>query len=120
MTELYSLAPAVRIFFAGLLTLAIALQTARLLLMVSHKQYGVPRSLILFELLMLLHLILAAMLLAITLLQRNVLAGYFFGFRLTDLTLVVPGLWIMAKHRKPEPLLCALLLLTTLPFYSFA
>jgi signal transduction histidine kinase len=118
VTELYSLAPAVRILFVALLAVAIALQTARLLLMVSHKQYRVPRSLILFEIFMLLHLVLAVMLLAMTLLQRNIPAGYFFGFRFIDLVPIIQGVWIIFMHRKPEPLLCSLLLLATLPFYS--
>ena len=119
MIELYSLAPAVRIFFAALLTIAIALQTARLLLMISHKQYKLPRSLILFEIFMLLHLVLTAMLPAVTLLQQNIPAAYFFGFRLMDPVLIIQGVWILFRHRKPEPFLCSLLLLTTLPFYSF-
>lgn len=119
MTELYSLAPAVRIFFAALLAAAIALQTVRLLLMVSHKQYRVPRSLILFEIFMLLHLVLAFMLPAVTLLQRNIPAGYFWGFRFIDLFPVIQGVWIIFMHRKPEPLLSSLLLLAALPFYAF-
>lgn len=118
MIELYSLAPAVRIFFATLLVIAIALQTARLLLIVSHKQYRVPRSLIFFEILMLLHLVLAVMLPAITLLQRNIPAGYFFSFRLIDLVLIIQSGWIIFMHRKPEPFLSSLLLLATLPLYS--
>lgn len=119
MTELYSLAPAVRIFFAALLAAATALQTARLLLMVSHKQYRVPRSLILFEIFMLLHLVLAFMLPAVTLLQRNIPAGYFWGFRFIDLFPVIQGVWIIFMHRKPEPFLSSLLLLAALPFYAF-
>lgn len=118
MTELYSLAPAVRIFFVALLTVATALQTTRLMLMVSHKQYRVPRSLILFEIFMLLHLVLAAMLLAVTLLQRNILSGYFFEFRFIDLLIIIQGVLIIFMHRKPEPFLSSLLLLATLPFYS--
>lgn len=118
MSELYSLAPVVRIFYATLLAVTIALQTARLLLVVSHKQYRVPRSLILFEVFLLLHLVLATMLSAMTLLQRNIPAGYFREFRYMDLILFIQGGWIAFMHRKPEPFLCALPLLAMLPFCS--
>ncbi len=120
MIELYSLAPEIRIFFSALLAIAIALQTMRLFLLVSHKEYKVPRSVLFHEIFVLVHFILATLLLAITLLQRNLIAGYSYGYRLVDVIPIVLGVWIMLKHRKPDPFLCSILLLPTLPFWSFA
>ncbi len=120
MIELYSLAPEIRIFFSALLVIAIALQTMRLFLLVSHKEYKVPRSILFYEIFVLVHLILATMLLTITLLQRNIIAGYFYGLRFIDAIPIGLGVWIMLKHRNPDPFLCYILLLPTLPFWSFA
>jgi signal transduction histidine kinase len=120
MIELYSLAPAIRVFFSGLLLISIALQTVRLLLLVSHREHKIPWSVLFHELSMLVHLILATMLLTIPLIQRNIVAGYFYEFRFIDVVPVILGVWVMLRHKKKEPLFCSVLLLTTLPFYTFA
>lgn len=119
MVELYALAPATRIFYSVLLTIAITLQTIRLLLLVSHREYKIPRSVLLFEIFILVHLILATMMLTITLIQRNIIAGYFYEFRLVDVAPVVLGVWIMLKHGKWDPLVCSILLLLTLLLWTF-
>ncbi|KUG05497.1 hypothetical protein ASZ90_017077 [hydrocarbon metagenome] len=120
MIELYGLAPIIRIFFSTLLFIAISLQTIRLLLLLSHKEYKIPWAFLSHEIFMLAHLILAIMLVTITLLQRNIAAGYFYEFRFIDVIPVILGLWIMLKHRKQEQLVCSILLLPTLPIYTFA
>lgn len=120
MIELYGLALGIRIFFSALLAIAVALQTMRLFLLVAHKEYKVPRSVLFHEISILAHFILATMLLAITLLQRNIIAGYSYGFRLVDAIPIGLGVWIMLKHRKPDPFLCSILLLPMLIFRSFA
>lgn len=119
MIELYGLVPEIRVFFSALLTISIILQTLRLFLLVSHKQYRIPRTVLIHEIFMLLHLIVTKMLLTILLIQRNIIAGYFHGFRYMDIGLVILGLWVYLKHKKPEPFISAIILIPTLPFFSF-
>jgi signal transduction histidine kinase len=119
MVELYGLAPAIRILYSALLIIAVALQTLRLFLLVSHREYKIPRLVLLHEIFMLAHLILATMMLTTTLIQRNIIAGYFHELRFIDVVPVALGVWIMLKHRKRDPFVCSILLLLTLLFWTF-
>ena len=119
MLELYRLASVVRIIFTGLLLFGVIVQAARLFLLLLHREYRTPPPLLFYETFMLVHLILAVLMLTSTLLSSNVIAGYFHGWRWFDPVVVILGLWVMLKQEKAEPLVSSLLLVPTLPFWSF-
>jgi signal transduction histidine kinase len=116
MIELYGLAPVIRLICSVLLVVAIMLQAARLFLLLSHREHKILQTVLVFEIIILALLMLAAMLVTITLLQRNIIAGYFYGYRHVAAVPVLAGLWLMFRHKKLEPFLCSLFLLPLLPF----
>lgn len=118
MIELYGLAPNFRILFTSLLLIAITLQAVRLFMLISHQEHRITKPAIVFEILVLLHLILATMLIAITLFQRNIIAEYLYSYRYGDLILILSGLWMAVKDKKPDYLICSVLAVLTLPGWS--
>jgi len=118
MLELFHLAPSVKIVCTSIFLLGIIAQAARLFLLLLHREHKAPPVLLLFEILILAHLVLTVLLLTSSWLLENVIAGYFSGFRVIDVVPVLVGVWIMLTLRKPEPFFSSLLLLPTLPYWS--
>lgn len=120
MIELYGLAPNIRIAFTALLVFAIILQTMRLFMLMAHQEQRISKSVIVYEVLMLGHFILITVLVSMTLMQRNIIAAYLFNYRYGDVALILLGLWLFFRDKSPEHLICAMLLLLTLPGWSFS
>lgn len=119
MLELYGLAPEIRIFFTVMLAIAVAAQTLRIFLLVAHKEYKVPRTVLLQEVFILVHFIPATVLMSMTLLQKNIIAGFSHEIWRVDLIPIVLGVLIVIKHKKPEPFISSMLLLISMLFGAF-
>lgn len=119
MIELYGLAPNIRIVFSSLLVIAIILQTMRLFMLMTHHEHRISKLVIMYEMLMLAHFMLATSLVAITLMQRSIVADYLYGYRYGDVVIILFGAWIFIRDKRPESLICSLFLILTLPGWSF-
>lgn len=119
MIELYGLSSEIRIFYSGMLSMVMIMQTILLLLLFSHKEYKVPLSSMIHEILMLLYYISTIMLISITLIQRNIVGEYFYSLRYISLALIVSGIYTVIKSKEKEPVVCSVMLFLILPFWSY-
>lgn len=117
MVELYGIGLPVRVLITATLILSLALQSLRLFLLSVHKERRVPVDVLAFETAVLVYISAAIMLVAMTLLQRNLPAAYLSEARYAAALPVLLGTWVAASQRKLEPLFCSLVILPTLPLW---
>lgn len=118
MVELYGLTPTTRIMMSMMLVTTIAVQSMRLFLLSYLRENKVPGSMKAYELSILVQALIFTFITAVPLIQRQVAAAYFYDFRLLVVMPIVLGLWIVVGHGRKEPLLCAALLMFTLPLFT--
>lgn len=118
MVELYGLTPTARIMMSMMLVTTIAVQSMRLFLLSFLRESKVPSSMKVYELSILVQALIFTFITTVPLIQRQVAAAYFYDFRLLVVMPIVLGLWIVVGHGRKEPLLCAVLLMFTLPLFT--